>query len=354
MPNNLLALDWGSAKTRVWTSAADTRSGSDSEIIRLEHIMPQWHEETVLAVETASQKVIAIGHEAAAMEGRVTSSVEVWRPVQRGRIYDQIAARAFLQAVWQQTMRSRMWWQPTVAVTVPAASTSLDRFVFSRVLEQAGAQEVVTVAQPLAAAIGAGVPVADATGSFIVQLGYEVIEAGVISLGTLVNHHTTWHAGKWLIERIRTTIQEQFSLLISTQTAEQLLHQVLSLDETANREMLMTGQDIVSHSPRELVISSTDLAATASDWGERVVELVQDLLAAVLPELTTDVIDKGLLLSGGLAQVHGLEQFMIQRLGTPVSTVDDPEITAIRGVATILQHIQEYQRSLAYVTTQTH
>lgn len=350
-PSNTIALDWGSSVTRVWLGSHRDKTSPTSELFRLEKLLPQWEQPSVLALDAQTNKILAIGREAEQMEGRVNTGVTVMRPWQRGRVYDQNLAEKYIHLIWRNVFQSRFWWQPVVGMSIPASSTVLDRIVYSTVIDSVGAQQIVTIAQPLAAAIGAGVPVADASGSFILHIGHEHMEAAVISLGSIVEFRQSWHAGKWLVDQIVMILRANHHLIISKQVAEQLLSKVATLEAGESRELLVTGQDVITHSPREIQVNAQDLMTVVQQWSEEVAELVQDVLAAVPPELTTDIIDKGMLMSGGVAQLEGLNTHLTSQLGMLVTVVDEPERAVIKGVALVVRHAADYERSLAYVTT---
>ncbi len=328
----LLGLDMGSSRTRIWTA-------EDGVIV---------DEATALAVDSRSQKVMAVGQEAQAMAGRVSSNVTIHHPVQRGRLYDSDTAQALLKVLFQKVLKSNYFLRPIIMASVAADSTEADRAALSSLLYNVGAREVYTISQPLAAAIGAGVPIADASGSFIMHLGGGVVEGAVISLGSLVKSESTSLAGTGIDLRLQQSLKQRADLMISLEMAERLKKTVASVEPSINREALTTGQDVTLASPKEVKITSAMLLPTFHDIMTEYEKLLKRLLSHMPPELTVDVIDKGMLLSGGLAQLAGLDQHLVRQLGIPVSVVEQPDRAVIKGIATALEHLDLFKESLGY------
>jgi rod shape-determining protein MreB len=328
----LLGLDLGSSRTRLWTA-------EDGVVL---------DEATALAVDTRSHKVIAVGQEAQAMAGRVNPAVTLFHPVQGGRLYDSQTAQALLKVFFQKVLKSNYFLRPIIMVSVAADSTEADRLALSSLLYGVGAREVYTISQPLAAAIGAGVPIADASGSFIVHLGSGVVEGAVISLGSLVRSESTLLAGSQMDIRIQQALKQRAELLVSLEMAERLKKTVASIDPSLHREALTTGQDMAVSSPKEVKVTSAMLLPTLTDVVKQYQKVLQRLLSHMPPELTVDVIDKGMLLSGGLAQLAGLDQHLVRHLGIPVSVVENPDRAVIKGIGTALEHLDLFKESLGY------
>jgi rod shape-determining protein MreB and related proteins len=211
-----------------------------------------------------------------------------------------------------------------------------------------GAREAYTIAAPLAASIGAGVPIADASGSFLLHLGAGVVEGSVISLGSLVSHETSRYAGDYLTDRLRYQLKKTAGLVVSRTTAEMVKREIVSIHPQATREKLVAGQDLQTGNPKEVMISAASLLPEMTVVIRRYEELLRQLLSNIPPELTVDVIDKGLLLSGGLAHIHGLEQHFIKTLGIATSVVEEPDLAVINGLGTALEHLDQFVDSLAY------
>jgi rod shape-determining protein MreB len=177
-----------------------------------------------------------------------------------------------------------------------------------------------------------------------------VVEAGVTSLGSLVHFERSEKGGRDLTAQIRLLLQKEVGIEVSREQAENLLKKVVSVHTDSKRQLLISGKDSKQGNPIELKITSSALYDTVVAQLDAYLVLLQRLLAKIRPELTIDVIDKGLLLSGGLSQLHGLDRYLLQKLGMPVAVVEDPELSVINGIHTALSHLDEYRESLGYVT----
>ncbi len=326
--NKKIGIDLGSSQTRVWVEGMGVVFTAPS----------------CVAVE--GSKVVTIGEEAREMSGRVSSDIRVVYPVQEGVVYDDKLLKSFLQMVISQALKKVWLLNPIIMVTVPASSTQADREIVTKVMYQLGASSVYTIAQPLSASIGSGVSIADASGSFILHLGSGVAEGVVISLGSIIALSSSNFAGDRLTQKIILFLKKQFLIQISSEVAEKILHQCVSINPKLVKEMMVSGFDIESESPKEIKLLSTDLAIVIQEFLDSLENLLQSLLSKMPPELTVDVIDKGLLVSGGLANLVGLDDYFISKLGISVSTVDEPDTVAILGVGLALEHLSLFEKSL--------
>jgi rod shape-determining protein MreB len=327
-----VGIDLGSSQTRIWTN-------TDGIVLE---------EPTCIAIDATTKKVLAAGDEAKAMEGRVGKQIIVSWPVQNGSLYDLDVARALLRVFLRKVLKSSSFIRPIMMVSVPAASTDLDRAAINELFYSVGARQVYTISQPLAAAIGSGVPIADASGSFILHMGSGRVEAAIISLGSLIAHESTPVAGSAADATIKVAIREAASLTISLETAEKLKKKIGSISGLPQRELLVTGQDVVGFSPKEVRINSTQLQPALHLLATRYERMLKHMFARIPPELTADVIDKGMLLSGGFGQVGGLDSYLVNQLGIPVSVVENPAQSVIKGIGTALEHVELFKESLGY------
>jgi rod shape-determining protein MreB len=328
----LVGVDLGTSYIRIWTYP-------DGLVV---------NEPSCLAVDQRTSKIMAAGQDALAMQGRVGDHITLYRPFQQGQLSEPESAAALLRVLLQRVLRSSYFFRPTVMVSVPAGTSDGVRQATVELLYSVGAREVYTIAQPLAAAIGAGVPIADASGSFIFHLGSGVVEAAVISLGSLVEFESMTYAGNYLDQQLVLEVKKQTGLAISPESAQHLKQTIATLLPDTQRSQLTTGKDSTDGSPKELTLTSSTLAKPVTNLAERYEQLLKKLLSRIPPELTVDVIDKGMLLTGGQAQLSGLDQFLIARLGIPVSVVEQPELAAIRGIGTALEHLDLFKESLGY------
>lgn len=328
-----IGIDLGTARTRIWSSSAGFAVD----------------EATCIAVDQSLGKVLAVGDEAAQMRGRVAGAVRVFQPVKRGEVTDNELLQAFLRVLLQRVFTTFTFFRPQVMVSIPAGLSPAKRDIVVETMFAVGAKEVYTMSQPLAAAIGSGVPIADSSGTFLFHLGAGVVEAAVISLGSVVLDDSLTLGGNKLDQVIVQRTKEAHELIISLRTAEMLKQMVASLDDQANRSIMTSGQDIHHGSPKEVSIDANSLFPKIETFSVQYQDLLQRLLSGIPPELTADVIDKGLLLTGGLASLHGLKDAIVSGLGVPVTVVDDPEQVVIRGISTALEHLDEFKESLGYL-----
>lgn len=330
-----VGIDYGSSRIRVCTDL-------DGLIL---------DQPSCIAVDTHSKQVLAVGDEAATMSGRVDPRIVVQWPIKHGVLHDLTTAAALLKVLLQPVLRSSLLYGPAVMASVPGSSTEAQKESMSALLYEIGAREVYTIAQPLAASIGAGVPIADASGSFILHLGEGLVEAAVISLGTMVECESNIYAGSFLKQHIKLAMSNQRSLDISDAMVSVLMKKVASARKDLVAEHLVTGKELATGNPTEVKVSTSELDAAVSTMVSRAERSIQKLLSQIPAELTVDVIDKGLLLSGGLARLNGLDRYLIQSLGMPVAVVDEPDLAVIHGIETALLHLEEFKESLGYAQT---
>lgn len=391
----IIAIDPGTDQTRVWSNILET-DGNDGYISQA----------TCLAVEKKTGKVIQIGNEAAAMEGRVGPEIAVVKPIRRGEVTDTAYLKAFLQMLLAEVVAKVSFSRPVMMLSVPSGLSVAKRTAVTTLLYDLGAKEVLTINQSLASAIGAGVPIADATGSFVMHCGAGGVEASVISLGSSVASDSTWYAGHWMDEYLQTHVLKEHGVMISMQVAKQLKEQALDLryfdfvqNEVQNYQNFQTyypkkaknpslgteingsvganrklekstrtnqttqhndlnddpmqsvrliGQDISTASPVDKQIDPRTILYPASLFFTQYELLLKRLLSQLPPELSVDVIDKGILLSGGFSQLTGFEEALRVSLGVPVSLVEDPANTVIKGLRTAVLHIDEFKQSIGY------
>jgi len=327
-----VGLDLGSSRIRIWT---------DRDGLVLD-------EPTCLAVDAVTRKVLAVGNEAHAMDGRVSKQILIYRPIQNGAVYDLQTAQALLKVFLRQVLKSSSFLRPVMMASISASSTEIDRAILTELLYSVGARQVYTMSQPLAAAIGSGVPIADASGSFILHMGSGRVEAAIISLASLIAYESTPIAGLKADQTVQVRMRESAALTISLETAEKIKNTIGSVTGKSNREILVTGQDVVGFSPKEVLVTSAQLQSAFLPLATRYQTMVKKLFAQIPPELTADVIDKGMLLTGGFGRLGGFDSYLVNHLGIPVSVVEQPDLSVIKGIGTALEHLDLFKESLGY------
>jgi len=328
-----IGLDLGTNRTRIW----DEKLGLLVD------------EASCIAIDQRVNKVVAVGNDALMMTGRVSDHIVVYFPIRDGLVENIEMAKSFLQVIFQKILPHTYFLRPIVMASIPAFASQIDRQVLTKLLYQLGSREVYLVSQPLASAIGSDVPIADASGSFILNLGAGVVEGGIISFGNLVSFESNHHAGNYLDLLVQQAVKEKHKLNISSQAAEKLKNNIGSLEES-QAEALVTGQDLVTSAPKEVKVKSADILSVYQEVASSYVILMRKLLEKVPPELTSDVIDKGILLTGGMASMQGLDFYLVQKMGVPVSVVDSCDQVVIKGLAVILENLDLFKESLGYQT----
>ncbi|HYD34795.1 MAG TPA: rod shape-determining protein [Vitreimonas sp.] len=327
-----VGIDLGTSYTRIWTDQAGIALSEPS----------------CVAVDERSKKVLAVGEEALAMVGRVGPGIVIYYPIRKGEIFDIEVAQAMLKVFLQKVFQTPYFFRPIMMSSVPVGSSLAHRQAVTQVMSGLGAREAYTIAQPLAAAIGSGVPIADASGSFIVQVGAGVVEAAIISLGSVVAHQTHTQAGIYIDGLFKQAVRDEYGLVISEAMAEKIKKELGNFDTSATTEILVTGQDLLTSSPKEVSVAAAKVNPMLTPVLEKYQILLKKLLSTIPPELTVDVIDKGILLSGGAGQFKGLERQLVAALGVPVFAVDDPGQTVIKGIGQALENLELFKESLGY------
>jgi len=328
--NKKIGIDLGSRNTRIWVEGKGVVFSGSS----------------CIAVEGA--QVIAVGEQALEMMGRVDKNIKVVYPVKDGVVFDDVLLKLFLKTLLSQVLGKIWLLNPVIMVTTPASSSQADREIVTKVMYSLGASSVYTVAQPLSASIGAGVPIADASGSFVLHLGSGIAEGVVISLGSIISLSSSEFAGYNLARKLIFFLKKRFGVQISEEMVEKVIHQCLSINTKLIKEIMISGFDVENKRPKEIRLLSSDITSVVQLFLDSIEALLRDLLSKMPPELTVDIIDKGLLISGGLANIVGIDDYFVEKLGIPVSVVDEPDMVVIKGVGIALQNLELLEKSLGY------
>jgi rod shape-determining protein MreB len=327
-----IGIDLGTSRIRIWSDQGDV-------IV---------DEPACIALDTTVNKVLAVGVEAQAMLGRLGENVQVIYPLVAGAVRDQAISEAMLKVLLQKVMRTVLFFRPVVMVSIPSLLTEPEKIALTETLFNLGFREVNFIDQVLAAAIGAGVPIADASGTLLLHLGAGVTEAAIISLSSLVAVESSLEAGLRIDREIRRHIRQVHFLDIGRATAERLKKEVGTLLANEQREQRVTGQNLLDSSPKEVIVTSDDLLPVLRPFCDTTLATVKQLFRHIPPELATDIIDKGILLTGGLANLRGLDSLLVAELGIPVSLVDEPDQVVIKGVGQVLQNLDVFRESTGY------
>jgi rod shape-determining protein MreB len=331
--DKLIGIDLGSNVIRVWSKGKDI----------------VFEEPPCIAISNNSGQVLAIGKEAQEMEGRVGTDVIVSWITSEGQIVSAELAKAYFKLLFKKTFGEFILIRPVVMISVPTSLPKTKKDLFSEIFYDLGVSEVFTISQSLAAAIGAGIPVADASGCFILQMGRGIVEGAVISMGRVVVTDFSYRAGGFLSDKVAWEVKKDSLIELPRQEVRKL-KQFVQLGLKGDKSIKVSGQDLKKRVPREIELKNEFLVPVVEGVLTNYTSLLNHIMSKIPPELTTDVIDKGLLLSGSYSQLNGLEEYFIKELKIPVALVDDPERTVIKGIGLVLENVQQYKESLGYVS----
>ena len=304
-------------------------------------------EPSVVAVDarTDELRVRCVGHEAKAIIGAAPNSILAVRPLKDGVIADFDITAAMLQSFIRQACGSRLFVRPRVVICVPSGVTEVERRAVRQAAAKAGARQVTVIEEPMAAAIGAGLPTAEPVGSMIVDIGGGTAEVAVISLSGIVASRSVRCAGDALDQSITSFIKRKYNLLVGERTAEQIKLEIGSAcppdptdTEHGETTMEIKGRNLVDGLPKDILIRSEEVREAMNENLMRIVEAIKDTLECTPPELSSDIIDRGIMLSGGGALLRGLDTLIQNETGIEVHIAQAPLDCVALGAGAVLDH----------------
>jgi len=325
-----LAIDMGTANTRIYV-----KSGG----IVL-------NEPSVIARDVDNDAILAVGRAAEELLGRQNEKIEVSRPLTSGVIADFAGARVMLGTFIRRASGRWHISQPEAMMTVPSGATSTEQRAVIDVGRRAGLKSVYLIPSGVSAALGAGLPVIEPKGHMIIDIGSETTEVTVLSLGGVVASRSIRLGGTNMTEAIMRTIKRIHGVQIGIGSAEEAKRLVGSLAEKPKSSMKIHGRANVKGQPQTLSIGAKDLRAPLEAALERIVLAARSVLEKTPPDLVSDIVESGMILSGGGAQLHGLSEYFQAKLQTHVKLAQDPELCAVKGAFIALTHLNDYKRSL--------
>ncbi len=301
-------------------------------------------EPSVVAIQAESKRVLAVGEEAKQMLGKTPGNIVATRPMKSGVIADFDITEAMLKYFITKVCPPRFYTRysrPRLVVAVPTGITEVEKRAVEEAAHDAGAGEVFLVEEPMAAAIGVGLPVDEPAGSMIVDIGGGTCEVAIISLGGIVHKYSQRQAGgDAMDEAIMSYVKRVYNLLIGERTAERVKIEIGSAAPVGEEtSMDIRGRDIVAGLPKTLTITSAEIREALKDTVQLIVLAVKTTLERCEPELASDLMDRGIVLSGGSAQLRGLDKLLSQQTGLPVVLADDPLSAVAEGTGAVLNHI---------------
>lgn len=305
------------------------------------------NEPTIVSLSKPGNFVLAVGAEAKEMIGRTPDEIIAYRPLKNGVIADYYITRAMLKHFISRAVGNFNIIKPEVVISVPAGITQTERRAVMNAAREAGAREVFLVREPILAALGAGIPISARSGSMIVNIGGGTSEVAIIALGSIVSWTSLRIAGNKFDQAIIDHIKKKYNLAIGEQTAEAVKIEIgsaLPIKEKSATQV--RGRDLATGLPKDINVTSNDIAEALHPYLIEIATSVQSVFNDTPPELVADVMEKGIILSGGSSQLHYLDEFFKRFLGVAVYVAENPLLCVARGTGLILSHIDMYKRTL--------
>ena len=327
-----MGIDLGTANTLVYIKGKDI-------VIR---------EPSVVAIQTNTKQVLAVGEEAKKMIGRTPGNIVAIRPLRDGVIADFDITQNMLKYFIKRATQRRSLFQPRVVVCVPSGVTEVEKRAVEEAAIHAGARDAYLIEEPMAAAIGAGLPVHEATGSLIVDVGGGTTEVAVISLGGIVTSKSIRVGGDELDESIVNYIKKEYSLMIGERTAEDVKITIGSANLNAKEtKMNIRGRDLISGLPKTIEITSKEIYEAMREPIYNILEAIKSTLEKTPPELAADIMEQGIMLSGGGALLDGIDLLIKSETGMPVHIAENPLDCVAIGTGKALESIEILKKTLS-------
>ena len=309
------------------------------------------NEPSVVAIEKNSNKILAVGGEAKRMVGRTPGNIVAIRPMKEGVIADFEMAERMLRHFITKVHHRSTFVRPRIIIGVPSRITQVEQRAVKESAELAGAREVYLIEEPVAAAIGAGLPITEPSGNMVVDIGGGTTDIAVISLGGIVYSESVKVAGDQMDSAIINHMKREYSLLIGEHMAERVKFEIGSaypLPEKA--QMMVKGRDLISGIPRTIVVEDTEIREALQESISTIVSALKVALENTPPELAGDIIDRGIVLTGGGSLLKGLDARLRDETALPIVTVDDPLTSVVLGVGKTLEELS-LLRNVASMST---
>ncbi|MEX2013041.1 MAG: rod shape-determining protein [Candidatus Levyibacteriota bacterium] len=310
------------------------------------------NEPTVVAVTAEENRVVAVGKEAKEMLGRTPGNIVAMRPLKDGVIADYTITEAMLSYFIDKACGKSRFFKPEVMVCIPSGVTQVERRAVLDATMAAGAKIAYLIEEPLAAAIGARIPIAQAAGHMVVDIGGGSTECAVISLGGVVVHSSVRVGGNKIDEAIANYTKKKSNLLIGERTAEEIKIEIGNAliedkEESEKKKMEIRGRDSVTGLPRTIELTEVQISEAIQSVLLDIIQAVKGVLEQAPPELASDIIDKGIVMSGGTSLVKNFDKFMTKNTGVPCHVAEDALLCVVRGTGVALENIELYKRSIS-------
>jgi rod shape-determining protein MreB and related proteins len=308
------------------------------------------NEPTVVAYSLEDKRILAVGEDAKEMLGRTPGSIVASRPMKEGVIADYTTTSAMITYFLRKALKGRVFW-PEVMIAIPGGASQVEKRAVVAACKQAGSSDVYLIEEPLAAAIGAKIPISQPSGHMIVNLGGGTAEIGIISLGQLVEYKTVRVAGTKFDEAIIQQMRKKHNLIIGERTAEDIKRKVGNAlvsekEDYTERVMEVRGRDFQTGLPKIFEVGERSVSEGLQKPLKQILEGVKEVLSLCPPELAADIVDRGIVLSGGTSMLHNIDRYLTYYTGVPSFVVEEPLFCVIRGVGMALENLDSYKEAI--------
>ena len=308
------------------------------------------NEPTVVAYSLEDKRILAVGDDAREMLGRTPGSIVASRPMREGVIADYTTTSAMITYFLKKSLKGSIFW-PKVMISIPGGASQVEKRAVVAACKQAGASDIYLIEEPLAAAIGAKIPISQASGHMIVNIGGGTTEVAIISLGQLVVYKTIRVAGNRLDEAIVQQLRKKHNLIIGERTAEDIKIKIGNayIDEklkSPEKTMEVKGRDFQTGLPKIFQLGEKSVNEAIAKPLKQILEGIKEVLALTPPELASDIVDKGIVLSGGTALLHNIDHFITIHTGVSSFVVDEPLFCVIRGVGMAIENLDSFKDAI--------
>jgi len=305
------------------------------------------NEPSVVAISADDNRVLAIGNEAREMVGRTPDLIKVYKPLRDGVIADYRITEAMLRYFINKAVGQWRFFKPDVIISVPAGITSTERRAVLDAAKEAGAKEAFVAKEPILAALGAGVPINSPAGNMVVNIGGGTTEIAIISLGGIVTWSSVRVAGNKMDVAIADYIKKKYNLAIGERTSEEIKIKVgTALASKDKNEIEIRGLDLTEGLPKNVVISSSEVAEALALTLKDIIQAIKSVLAETPPELAADVMDRGILLAGGSALLRNIDDLVTKTTGVPAYVAEDALFCVAKGTGIVLDNLDLYKKSI--------
>lgn len=305
------------------------------------------NEPSVIAVSVDENKILAVGNEAKIMVGKTPETIVAYQPMRDGVIADYRVTQAMLRYFMNKAIGKWNFFKPEILISVPASVTSTEKRAVVEAAQKAGASKAYVIKEPILAAIGAGIPIHEPRGHMIVDIGGGTTDAAIISLGGIVVSKSVKVAGNKLNQAIADYVKKNFNLAIGEQTAEDIKISIGSAMKIDKEEThMIKGMDFVLGLPRTITIATNEVVRAIENELKEIVKAIKEVLQDSPPELASDIIDQGIILTGGTSLLKNIDRLIAESTGVKTYLADEPLFSVAKGTGIALDHLDVYKKSI--------